>query len=175
MHLKLKRTPGLFIGGFMASGKSTAGRLLAERLGWHFADVDAGIERDQGCTIREIFEQQGEAAFREIESAAIRKFINDICRGHPWVLALGGGAFVQEQNWELIREHGVTLWLDCSLARIEERLTHDLTRPLATDRDRLAQLYHTRQPLYSRADYRIDADCDDPAQIVARILDLPIF
>jgi shikimate kinase len=175
MHLKLKRTPGLFLAGFMASGKSTVGRLVADRLGWHFADIDSGIEREQGRTIRDIFEREGEAAFREIESAAIRKYVKEVCNGHPWVVALGGGALAQEKNWELIREHGVTVWLDCSFGRIQSRLENDVTRPLAMDRERLVQLYEARQPLYARADYRVDADCDNPAEVVERILQLPIF
>lgn len=175
MNLKLKRTPGLFIVGFMASGKSTAGQMLAQKLGWQFADVDADVEREQGTTIREIFEKRGEGAFRVIETQTIQNRIDVIRTGHPWVIALGGGAFVQEQNRELISNNGISLWLDCPLSRVRTRLGGDSTRPLATDPERLTTLYEARQVLYSRADYRIDADCDQPEEIVSRILALPIF
>ena len=175
MNLKLKRTPGLFLVGFMASGKSTAGRLLAQKLGWQFADIDADIERRQGISIRELFERHGEEFFRELEAQAIQECIQMIRGGHPWVVALGGGAFVQERNRELITNHGITLWLDCPINRIQLRLGGDTTRPLAANPDRLAALYEARQLLYARADFRIDADCDRPDEIVRRISELPIF
>lgn len=175
MNLKLKRTPGLFLVGFMASGKSTAGHLLAQKLGWQFADVDANIEQAQGTTIRELFERHGESTFRELEAKAIENHVSVIRTGHPWVLALGGGAFVQERNWQLISNNGISLWLDCPLSRVQRRLGGDTSRPLAANPNRLAALYEARQTLYARADYRIDADCDNPDEVVSRILALPIF
>ena len=175
MNLKLKRTPGLFLVGFMASGKSTAGRLLAKKLGWQFADVDADIERQQGISIQALFERYGEQFFRELEAQALQERVRMIRVGHPWVVSLGGGAFVQERNWQLVSNHGITLWLDCPLNRIQLRLGGDTTRPLAANPDRLAALYEARQLLYARADFRIDADCDRPEEIVRRISELPIF
>ena len=159
----------------MASGKSTAGQLLAKTLGWQFADIDANIERDQATTIRDFFERQGESAFRDLETLAIRECVETIRRGHPWVVALGGGAFVLERNWDLIRNNGVSVWLDCPLSRVQLRIGGDTTRPLAANFDRLAELFHSRQPLYARADFRIDADCDRPEEIVRRISELPVF
>lgn len=175
MNLKLKRTPGLYLVGFMASGKTTAGDLLARKLGWNFADVDAKIEHEHGATVRELFETRGESFFRGLETEAIQRHVRDITSGHPWVLALGGGAFVQDRNWKLIQDHGISLWLDCPLSRIQIRLGGDTTRPLAANPDKLAALYEARQILYARADYRIDADCDEPEVVVERILQLPIF
>ncbi len=159
----------------MASGKSTAGQLLAKMLGWQFADIDANIERAQATTIRDFFDKQGESAFRDLETRAIRECVETIRRGHPWVVALGGGAFVHEQNWDLIRNNGVSVWLDCPLSRIRRRLGGDVTRPLAANPNSLAELFHSRQPLYARADFRIDADCDRPEEIVRRISELPVF
>lgn len=175
MILKLKRTPGLYLVGFMACGKTTVGRALGDELGWSFSDVDSEIEREQGTSIAEIFAQHGEQRFRELESDAIRRHVARIEAGAPWVIALGGGAIMQSANWELIRNNGVTVWLDCPLEIVRRRLGDDVTRPLARDRAGLVQLYEVRRPLYSRADFRIEIDSDDIRETTARILRLPIF
>jgi len=175
MILKLKRTPGLYLLGFMASGKTTIGETVANELGWSFADVDREIEREQGTSIADIFARHGELRFRDLESDAIRRHVARIEAGLPWVVALGGGAIIRPANWELIRNNGVTLWLDCPLEIIRRRLGDDVTRPLARDRTGLAQLYENRRPLYSRADFRIEIDSDDIRETTRRILCLPIF
>ncbi|HLH05234.1 MAG TPA: shikimate kinase [Bryobacteraceae bacterium] len=175
MTLKLKRTPALYLVGFMCSGKTSVGRELAEELGWCFIDLDAEIEAGEGEPVREIFRRRGEAAFREIETNTLRKHVNRIEAGQPCVLALGGGTFVQPQNWEIIENNGVTVWLDCTLDTVLARLGDDATRPLAEDRNGLAQLYGDRRPLYSRADFRVEVDTDQVSAIVQRILKLPIF
>jgi shikimate kinase len=175
MTLKLKRTPGLYLLGFMASGKTTIGQAVAEQLGWSFADLDAEIEREQGITISDIFAQHGEPRFRDLESEAIRRHIARIETGLPWVIALGGGAILRPENWELIQNNGVTIWLDCPLEIIRRRLGDDITRPLSRDRAGFVRLYHDRRPLYSRADFHIAIDSDDVAETTNRILRLPIF
>jgi shikimate kinase len=175
MHLRLKRTPGLYLAGFMGCGKNTVGRLLAEELGWCFIDIDADIEVQQGRTIAQIFAEHGEGAFRELESAAIRNRVAAIEAGEPCVVALGGGAFVRQFNWELIERNGITIWLDCPLDRIRTRVAGDATRPLALDPKMFEQLFELRRPLYARAHFRIDANTDDPSEIVRNILLLPIF
>lgn len=175
MTLKLKRTPGLYLVGFMAAGKTTVGRALADELGWPFADIDSEIETSQGQTIAQIFSERGEEAFRHLETQAIRRRVSRIEAGLPCVIALGGGAFAQPRNWELIQNNGVTVWLDCAIEMIRRRLGDDTTRPLAADREGLAKLFEDRRTLYSRADFRIEVDCDDVAQIVGKILELPIF
>src|SRR5690349_11970508 len=98
MLLKLKRTPGIYLVGFMGSGKSTIGRALADEIGWTFLDLDEEIERKEGKPISEIFEEKGEPAFREIESAILREHLKMVDRGRPYVISLGGGAFVSETN-----------------------------------------------------------------------------
>ena len=175
MTLKLKRTPGLYLVGFMASGKTTVGRALADELGWPFADIDHDIEAKEGKSISDIFRDRGEGAFRDLEAAAIHKRVRRIEAGHPCVVALGGGAFAEQRNWELIENNGVTIWLDCTMERVHARLGNDNTRPLAADRQSLHQLFEARRPHYSRADFRIVVDCDDEREIVSRILELPIF
>ena len=110
MILKLKRTPGIYLVGFMGSGKSTVGRLLAERIGWHFVDLDAEIEAAEKTAIFEIFESRGEAEFRRLERETLRRHVRAIECGRPAVLALGGGAVVQPENHALLAENVRTGW-----------------------------------------------------------------
>jgi shikimate kinase len=175
MLLKLKRTPGLYLVGFMGSGKSAVGRLLADELGWSFADLDEDIQTAEGVSIAEIFDTRGEAEFRRIEREALHRRVRDVECGKPMVLALGGGAFVDPANRKLLHERGVTLWLDCPFPRVHARIKDQTHRPLARDPEKLQQLFDDRRDLYSQAEHRIEADTDDPAAIVARILQLPIF
>src|SRR5690348_16837440 len=107
MNLKLKRTPGIYLVGFMGSGKTTVGRHLADRLGWSFFDTDAEIEKAEKTTIAEIFDHRGEPEFRRIETEVLREHVRWIERGRPAVLALGGGAFAQEDNRVLLSDSGV--------------------------------------------------------------------
>jgi shikimate kinase len=175
MIAKLKETPGLYLVGFMGSGKSTVGRALAERLGWAFRDVDDRIEAAVGITISRIFEERGEPEFRRIESQAILDCVREIEGGHPSVVALGGGAFAQENNRALLAENGVTVWLDCPFELVKRRVAQAEHRPLARDEQKFAALYETRRAAYAQADYRVPIEDDDPAGPVQAILSLPIF
>jgi shikimate kinase len=172
MILKLKCTPAIFLVGFMGSGKSTVGRLLAEKLGWPFVDLDQEIEAEQKATIAEIFDTRGEPAFRAIETAALRKYVRLARCGKPMVVALGGGAFVQPENLDLAFHNGVTIWLDCPLALARARAEKEKHRPLARDPARFEQLYHARLGTYARAEYRVAISGDDPADAVNAILKL---
>lgn len=176
MTLKLKRTPGIYLVGFMGSGKTTVGQCVAEELGWSFCDVDAEIERWEEKSIAKIFAASGEQRFRELESAALARVVSQVQSGHPCVVATGGGAFVQPRNWDIVENNGVTVWLDCPIDVIETRLSpEDMSRPLAADRQGMRELFVKRLPLYARADYRVSADCSSPLEVLQRILKLPIF
>ena len=175
MILKLKRTPGIYLVGFMCSGKTTIGKLLAERLGWHFSDIDHEIEGREKTSIAEIFDRRGELEFRRIETETIRGHVRLIERGRPTVVALGGGAFTETANFDLLENNGISIWLDCPLETIERRVGEDSTRPLARDRKRFEELYHARQAAYARADYRVPIESDDPLRVVEAILKLPLF
>ena len=98
MILRLKRTPGIYVVGFMGAGKSTVGRHLAHRLGWSFFDTDTEIESAEKTAISEIFASRGEEEFRRIENAVIAQHVRWIERGRPAVLALGGGAFTSPET-----------------------------------------------------------------------------
>ena len=156
----------IYLTGFMGSGKNTVGERLAVRLGLPFIDVDRTIEERHRLTIAEIFDTQGEATFRQIETDAIRALSNL----RAGVIALGGGAFVQPGNLELIQNHGVTIWLDCPLHLIRKRLSQAAHRPLARDPERLAHLYEDRRTAYARADFRVAIVGDDPDEAAGRIL-----
>ena len=131
MILKLKRTPGLYLVGFMASGKTTIGRLLADELGWAFTDLDEDIEAAQGGAIVGLFDSVGEEEFRKTEQAAIRKRVGQVERGKPMVVALGGGTFVLQVVQEFLIENGITVWLDCPFERVSARIQGSSHRPLA--------------------------------------------
>jgi shikimate kinase len=175
MNLKLKRTPGIYVVGFMASGKSTVGRLLAHRLGWNFFDTDYEIEAAEKTTIAEIFETRGEAEFRRIETEIIRRHVRSIERGRPAVLALGGGAFAGQANRDLLENNGVTVWLDCPFEVVKRRVGQSSHRPLARDPQQFATLYHERREVYSLADVRVPIESDDPAGVVEAILSHPLI
>ena len=173
--LKLKQTPGIYLVGFMGSGKSTVGSALADELGWSFFDLDQEIEKAADESVTEIFERHGEAEFRAKESDALRKLVKSVRMGRPQVIALGGGAFTIQENFELATNHGVTIWLDTPLDVIERRIAEETHRPLARDPLRMRALYEDRRPAYERADYRIETFDHEPGFIVARILALPLF
>jgi shikimate kinase len=171
----LIRTPGLYLVGFMGSGKSTVGRLLADELGWEFTDLDDEIEVAAGSSIARIFEDQGEDEFRRREHDALAREVRRVQLGRPAVISLGGGAFPREENYKLVADNGVSVWLDCPLALILRRIEGHGHRPLARDPDRFASLFHERQGAYARADYRVEVRSDDPGETVRAVLALPVF
>lgn len=176
MILKLKQTPAIYLVGFMGSGKSTIGRALADELGWCFVDLDEDVERLAGTTIAEIFDSQGEPAFRALETAVLKKRIQSVKAGRPHVIALGGGAFTIPENVDLTEKNGITIWLDTPLEVIERRIAAERAhRPLARDTTRFRELYEARRASYERADYRIETGDEPTASVVGRILAIPLF
>lgn len=157
--------------GFMGCGKTTVGALLAQRLGWPFIDLDATIEAGQGLSIREIFEQAGEAFFRSLEHAAL----TEASKTEPVVIALGGGTFAQKPNLDLVREvGGSTIWLDCPVEELRRRCEGMNNRPLFRDAASFELLLAQRLPYYQLADYRVEAGGRMPAEVVDEILRLQI-
>lgn len=155
--------------GFMGSGKSTVGPLLAERLGWKFVDADDVIAAEAGCTIPEIFRREGEAAFRERERATIERLVE----GDGLVLALGGGAIETAAMRELLTSAAGRL-----LVHLEVELATTLTRcegtegerPILADKANLANRYERRLPLYRTADVSIAVDTLTPDEVVDAIV-----
>ena len=139
--------PNLVLVGPMGAGKSTVGRLLAERFGLRFLDLDAEIEARCGVDIARIFECEGEPGFRRRERALLAELLD----ARACVLATGGGAVLDVENRRLMRERGFVVYLQVDIATQRTRLARDHTRPLlaAGDRDGvLARLARERGPLY---------------------------
>ena len=175
MNLKLKRTPGIYLIGFMGSGKSTIGRMLAEEIGWRFADLDDDIEFQQRKSISEIFSTAGEEEFRRIEHEAIAKRVRNIRRGTPTVLALGGGAFTRQENVDILIENGVTVWVDTAWPIVRNRCAGAEHRPLAKDPAKFEQLYHDRREHYAKAEFRVEVNEDNSRKALAALMKLPLF
>jgi shikimate kinase len=175
MILKLKRTPGIYVVGFMGAGKSTVGRQLARRMGWNFFDTDAEIEAAEKCPITKLFAQRGEVEFRRIESAILKQHVRWVERGRPAVLALGGGAYTISENRELLAENGITVWLDCPFEVVQQRVAQATHRPLARDPEAFAALYARRRDFYALADVHVSVTSDDPEATVSAILAHPAF
>jgi shikimate kinase len=164
----LPSSPILLV-GFMGAGKTTVGKLLAQRLDYAFVDLDEVIEERAGMSVREIFAEFGESDFRRRESEAIED-----CRGmRATVIALGGGAYVAEENRRVAREIGKTVWLDCPLAVCLSRLGTDPSRPRLGSELEMEALLEQRRGSYVRADYVVDTgDCtpEDAATEIMRML-----
>jgi shikimate kinase len=135
--------------GMPGCGKSTVGRQLARQLGRRFVDSDTEIEQQIGCSIREYFDQAGEAAFRDVEQAVIARLV----QGDDLVLATGGGVVLRPDNREALHRHSTVFYLRSTPEELARRLRHDTQRPLLQGGDplrRLRELYRERDPLYRR-------------------------
>lgn len=156
--------------GFMGSGKSTVGPIIAERLGWRFVDVDNVIEHEAGMAIAQIFAHHGESAFRDREQTAIARLISE----ERVVLALGGGAIEREDTRQLLLTSPGTLLihLEVQLQTTLDRCSGtDSTRPVFADRANLQARFDRRLPLYRLAHLGVAADTLSPEQVVDAILD----
>jgi len=137
----------LILVGMMGSGKTTMGRALAKHLGKVFVDSDEEIQSRTGVTIPHIFDIEGEAGFRQRETAVIR----DLAERDNMVLATGGGAVLAEQSRELLQQNGVVIYLKASVHDLWQRTRHDRNRPLLQTADphaKLTELFQQRDPLY---------------------------
>ncbi|HLF85404.1 MAG TPA: shikimate kinase [Blastocatellia bacterium] len=157
----------IFLVGFMGAGKTTVGGVLARHLGYDFFDLDELIAARAGKSVQEIFAELGEAEFRRLESGAIQS-----CRGMVRaVIALGGGAYVSEENRTSLREIGKSIWLDCPLEICLNRIAGDESRPLLGDRDEMWALLTRRRAAYAQADYRVRGELS-PEELAIEITGL---
>ena len=159
----------LYLVGFMGTGKSTVGRAVAQKLGFHLVDSDHEIERQQNKSIPEIFESVGEPAFRVME----HEFIE---RGHPatrTVVSCGGGLVVQPGMLPLLKSKGVVVCLHASLETILDRTSRHQHRPLLTAENpevRIRTLYAAREPIYKQSGTVILTDARPLHDVVAHVM-----
>jgi shikimate kinase len=141
----------------MGAGKTAVGRVLSERLGWQFHDLDQAIELRAEQTIAQIFQGAGETAFRKLEHEAIRELLADR-RSLGKVVALGGGAFAQAENASLLKQSGFSVvFLDAPLDELWRRCQEQsIPRPLCQDREQFRDLYQVRRPHYMAAALHVD-------------------
>lgn len=163
----------IFLTGFMGSGKTAVGRVLADRLGWEFLDTDEVVERRSGMTIPELFDM-GEEAFRRWEHICLV----EVAGSSRAVVALGGGALTREENWEVVRGKGPVVCLWAEPETILERVGRDTHRPLLAGLDdegklrRIRELLEVRRPYYLRSDLVIRTDMRAPEEVAEEIVRL---
>lgn len=159
--------------GFMGCGKTTVGRVLAERLGWRFVDLDTRIVERAQASIVDIFRLHGEPTFRAIEAEALARALGEATEGgQPTVLALGGGTLTRTENLARLRQAGAPLvWLDCPVEELLQRCAGVTDRPLFRDEASFRRLYLERRPTYAQADYRVEG-LFEPVKVVERILEM---
>lgn len=147
----------------MGAGKSTVGKILAEKLNRDFYDTDQAIEESTKKSISEIFESEGEDYFRDREEEIVKKIASEVKEA---VVALGGGAILKLTNWELITRSGVIVYLQWKFNSLLKRLANDDSRPLAAKIPResyqteFLKLFELRKPIYAQADFIIDCSDD---------------
>jgi shikimate kinase/3-dehydroquinate synthase len=171
-----RQVTSLVITGFSGSGKSLVGRRAAERLHWDFVDTDDEIVKRAGKPIAQIFDQEGEPRFRKLERDTIR----EACRQGRTVIAIGGGAIVDPQNYEVLARTGLIVCLEAKPETIYERLFHEAAcspgtevRPLLTVDDpleRIRQLKGSRQSHYAKADWTIHTDFLSISEVAEEII-----
>ena len=165
---KLRAVQPIVLVGFMAAGKSKIGRILADRLKLPFVDTDSEIERSCGIPIAQLFRERGEAEFRRLE----RELILALLSRPPQVIAIGGGAFANDETRDVLNRQALTVWLDAPFELILKRLTHSTDRPLAAGKSssELRALFDERLRYYAKAQIRIDTSDADPARILAQLI-----
>jgi shikimate kinase len=141
------------LAGFMGSGKSTVAFAVAALLGRQALDLDRVIESEAGESIADIFSTEGEAGFRRREADALREHLEGSI-----VVALGGGALLDEGSWQLVKESATSIWLDAPLKVLWQRAGEDPLRPLSLDRMEFERRFRARRKRYAECDHRVDAD-----------------
>lgn len=157
----------------MGSGKTTVGQLLATQLGYRFLDTDVLIEQVTRRTIGDIFAQEGELVFRQVET----QVLSQVAAFTHLTIATGGGIVLERMNWSYL-QHGIVVWLSVPVEHLWQRLRQDQTRPLLQTPDPLGtlqRLYTERQALYAQADLCIQVSEHETATQVAQriVTELP--
>ena len=160
--------------GYRATGKTTLARMLAERLGWDWIDADVEIERRAGKTIAEIFAEDGESVFRDLEADVTQ----ELCEQEKLVLAAGGGAPLRPESRRAMRHCGKVVWLQARPETVLARMTGDVTtaqrRPELTNKSALDEIVHLmdeRESIYREtAHIEVDTESKTPRQLTDEII-----
>jgi len=171
-----RQVSNIILTGFSGTGKSLVAREVAQRLNWGFIDTDDEIVKLAGKPIADIFQQEGENRFRELEREVIRK----TCQQRQLVIAIGGGAIVDPRNYELLAKSGVIICLEAKPETIYQRLFQNATyssepevRPLLADNNPLQsirQLKASRQPYYAKVDWTVHTDRLSISQVAEEVI-----
>lgn len=156
--------------GLMGVGKTTLANKLANKLGYYFIDCDQEIEDREGKTVNEIFVQNGEKYFRQIEKKVIQEIV---AREEEIVIALGGGAFIDDENRKILKERTITVWIYASIEAILHRIGNKNNRPLLNRKDKrktLEGLALTRYPKYAEADLKVDSTQENHDILIKKII-----
>ena len=160
---KLLQGVNVYLIGMMGSGKSTIGKILAQKLNYRFFDTDVLIEKVSQRKIPEIFATEGESYFRELET----KVLQEVSAYTHSAIATGGGIIQKPVNWSFLRQ-GLIVWIDADLEILQERVTKDTNRPLA---GKLQSLLAKRYSLYAQADLKVKSDhVKTPEQVATEII-----
>ncbi|HWD54915.1 MAG TPA: shikimate kinase [Acidimicrobiales bacterium] len=163
-------TPRILLVGMMGAGKTTAGQLVAQSLGWDYRDSDADVVATTGLTVPELFARDGEPAFRRAEA---RVLATACAQEKPSVVSVAGGAVLSPENRKLIRESGTVIWLRARPEKLADRVGTGEGRPLLGDDPgaALVRLAAERAPYYAEvADAVIDVDDLSPDEVADRVL-----
>jgi shikimate kinase len=163
-------TERILLVGMMGAGKTTTGRLVAEKLGWEYLDSDAEVVRETGLTVPELFVRDGEVSFRDAEARVLRRACES---ASPVVVSVAGGAVLRAENRALLGASGRVIWLRARVETLAQRVGDGAGRPLL-DGDPLAALRvldAVRRPLYAVvADVVVDVDELSPDEVATRIV-----
>lgn len=170
MSQRIQLRKNIIITGFMGTGKSTVGQLVAAELGRDFVDMDTLIEQREGRSIPQIFAQRGEAYFRQLEA----DLCHELSQQSGLVIATGGGALLPEANLRLLEQSGLVICLDCEPATLWQRIGHSDNRPMLAEPDegrfaRLAALLTQRAPAYDRIALHLDVTNLSPEEATRQI------
>ena len=168
MKRQRKRKPNIVLIGFMGTGKTSIGRRLAAQLRMRYTDTDDIIERDSGRLISDIFAEDGEQAFRELESEAVRK----VSELDNYVISTGGGVVLREANMAELKRNGIIFCLTATAEEIYRRVRHQSHRPLLQTPDPLAKIksmLEERHPYYVKADYMVETTGRSFGEVMAYI------
>ena len=160
-------TDKIYLVGFIASGKSTVARHLAQRLRWRHEDIDDLIEARERHTIADIFAKRGEPYFRAVERDTLQLLLPI----RQMIVATGGGSFADPDSRAAMLMNGTVVWIDVPLPELILRIPLDGRRPLAADRGALERLYAARVDTYRLAHLRVNASRVSPGVVAERILD----